>query len=128
MFARTSHAAVVQLLSEFPFAGVIKGPIQECATSLDRSIFHFVHLDVDLHAPMLWSLACFLPRLAIGGIICVDDYNKKSCPGVRLAVEEAITHVADSVIVFPTDTAQCLIVKTADRARLAGRPNPASTP
>jgi hypothetical protein len=113
MFANTSREKVSQLLSEFPFATVIKGRIQECTDRIVPGPFHFVHLDTDLYEPTLFSLNLFLPRMVPGGIVCVDDYNKKSCPGVRQAVDQVLDDAERSIIRLYTQTAQCVLVKAA---------------
>ena len=112
-FEKTTVEEVSRLLSEFPFATVIKGRIQECAGRIEPDRFHFVHLDVDIYEPTRFSLNLFLPRMVPGGIVCVDDFNKKSCPGVRRAVDEVLADGEHSIIRLDTQTAQCLLVKTA---------------
>jgi Macrocin-O-methyltransferase (TylF) len=112
-FEKTSFEEVSRLLSGFPFATVIMSRIQECADLIEPDRFHFVHLDVDIYEPTLFSLKLFLPQMVPGGIVCVDDYNKKSCPGVRQAVEEVLADGERSIIRLYTQTAQCLLVKAA---------------
>jgi hypothetical protein len=110
-FGGTSFEEASDLLSEFPFATVIKSRIQECTDSIESHRFHFVHLDVDIYEPTLFSLNFFLPRMVVGGIICVDDYNKTSCPGVKQAVEQVLADGGHSIIRLYTQTAQCLLVR-----------------
>lgn len=112
-FEKTSLEEVSRLLSEFPFATVVKGRIQECAKGIESDRFHFVHLDVDIYEPTLFSLNFFLPRMMPGGIVCVDDYKKKSCPGVRQAVDQVLAESGRSIVRLYTQTAQCLLVKAA---------------
>jgi O-methyltransferase len=45
-------------------------------------------LDVDLYAPTLAGLEYFYPRLAIGGIMFVHDYNNLRYKGVKSAVDK----------------------------------------
>ena len=112
-FEKTSLEEVSRLLSEFPFATVIKSRIQECADMIEPDRFHLVHIDVDIYEPTLFSLNLFLPRMVPGGIVCVDDYNKKSCPGVRQAVDQVLAEGGRSFVRLYTQTAQCLLVKAA---------------
>jgi len=109
-FSGTRFEDVQRLLSEFGFARVLKGRIQDRGEELDGT-FHFVHLDVDIHAPMAYALKRFLPRMAAGGIICVDDYKKRTCPGVQKAVEEALAEHGRSLVGIYTQTAQFLLVR-----------------
>ncbi len=113
VFSRTSFDDVVSLLAEFPFVSVIKSRIQDCSEMLKDEMFHFVHLDVDLFQPMYYSLKFFAPRLAVAGMICVDDYNKKSCPGVHQAVEQLLRDNLVPLTAIYTQTAQCLLIRTA---------------
>ncbi len=50
--------------------------------------FCFVYIDVDLYQSVLDGLDFFLPRMHEGGIILMDDYKVRSCPGVEVAVNE----------------------------------------
>jgi hypothetical protein len=111
-FAGCSQEEVERLLSEFDFAVVLKGRIQDLAGKIEPRPFHFVHLDVDIYLPMQFSLKLFMPWMAVGGILCIDDYNKKSCPGVRQAVEEVLPESSSFVKLY-TQTGQCLLLKTA---------------
>jgi len=115
MFMDTSFEQVKGYLDEFPFAEVIKARIQDATERLANQTFHFIHLDVDIFEPTLFSLDFLLPRLAVGGILCVDDYNKKSCPGVRAAIEQVMLARPGELMGFNTQTAQFLAVKLPKR-------------
>jgi len=64
--------------------------------------FCFVHLDVDLHQPTADALAFFLPRMVPGGLIVCDDYGFETCPGARMAMDEAAAGVGLPVVHLPT--------------------------
>ena len=85
VFGDVSYEKVKNYLSEFPFVKVIKGRIQEVAPA---EKFGFVHLDMDIYEPTIWSLNYFGKNLASGGAIVVDDYNTVSCPGIKKAIDE----------------------------------------
>jgi hypothetical protein len=51
--------------------------------------FSFVHIDVDLYEPVRDSLDFFLPRMADGGIVVLDDYGCEQTPGALRATDEA---------------------------------------
>ena len=63
--------------------------------------FSFVHIDVDLHEPTRDSLAFFLPRMAPGGIIVVDDYGFTTCPGATQAVDEVLAGTPEKMLSLP---------------------------
>jgi len=111
MFSDTSFERVKASLGEFPFAEVLKARIQDVTEKMADRTFHFIHLDVDIFEPTLFALDFFIPRLAVGGIVCVDDYNKKTCPGVRSAIERVMLEKPGELMGFNTQTAQFLAVK-----------------
>lgn len=51
------------------------------------SQFALVSLDPDLYEPVYQGLEYFYPRLAVGGVILIHDYNSIQFPGVKKAVE-----------------------------------------
>ena len=62
----------------------IKGLIQD---TLDvRWAVSLAHIDVDWYEPVMVSLKRIVPKLSVGGVIVVDDYNDWS--GARKAVDE----------------------------------------
>lgn len=48
----------------------------------------FVHLDGDLYETTLQGLKFFYPKMSSGGIILLDDFGHKDCPGVEKAARE----------------------------------------
>jgi len=60
--------------------------------------YKFVHLDVDLHRSNLAALEFFYPRLLTGGCILVHDYNERSVPGTKTAVDEFMRDKPEIVI------------------------------
>lgn len=75
-------------LGDFPQIELVKGWIPDVLTSLPESQYRFVHIDVDHYAPIRGALEYFVPRLAAGGVLVVDDYGSLQFPGARRAVEE----------------------------------------
>lgn len=87
-FSDTSFESVKGYLSQFPNIQVYKGRIQETSPQIEEKTFCFVHLDMDLYEPTVFSLKFFDRRLLSGGVIIVDDYGFLTCPGVKQAVDE----------------------------------------
>lgn len=110
-FSDTSYEAVSSYLSGFNFVKIFKGRIQEYENLFFGKTIHFVHLDVDLYLPMLFSLNLFSSVLKQGGIILVDDFGFKTCPGVRKAVDEFMRENEKIFLKFGLPTGQCLLVK-----------------
>lgn len=112
-FVDTSEQAVCTLLSNYPFAQVHVGRIQDTYPSLPEKV-GLIHLDTDLYEPTRFVLDTFYDRLIPNGAIIIDDYDTKSCPGVKNAVKEfASTH--PDAFVLPMLTAQCVITKSERR-------------
>lgn len=88
MFADTSYEAVCEYLAEFDFVCVHKGEFSAVSPNLRSSHYRLVHIDTDLFKPTLNCLNYFLPRLSPGGILLIDDYLGRKCPGVTSAVHE----------------------------------------
>lgn len=65
------------------------GPFPETTRTTPKDQrYCFVHLDGDTYQTTKAGLDFFLPRMVEGGVIVLDDYDWKACPGVRKAVEE----------------------------------------
>lgn len=90
-FANTSIAHVRNTLKQFPAVRIYKGWIPCVFAELEEVAYRFVHVDVDLHKPVRECLEYFYPRLAVGGVIVVDDYGpvpNGSYPGCAIACRE----------------------------------------
>lgn len=77
--------AVKEYLSDCPNVVYHAGLFPSTATG-ER--FALVHLDADLYASTLAGLEWFWPRLAVGGVLVLDDWKWQPCPGVEAAVGE----------------------------------------
>jgi predicted O-methyltransferase YrrM len=75
-------------LAEFPDVALHPGWVPDCFADAPQGPYRFVHLDLDLHGPTLESLRFFVPRLAPGGALVIDDHGSVRWPGVREAARE----------------------------------------
>jgi hypothetical protein len=87
LFASTEEE-VRRALAGFDFVTLYKGWIPERFDAVRDRRFSFVHVDVDLYAPIRKSLEFFYPRLIDGGILVVDDYGFTQFPGAKKATDE----------------------------------------
>jgi hypothetical protein len=94
-----------ETLRDFPNVHYYKGWIPDVFSGLGNRKFKFVHLDLDLYAPILASLKFFYPQVVPGGCIVVDDYEHRDWPGVKLAVDEFAKENDCSVIRLITGNA-----------------------
>lgn len=94
MFRDTSYTDVVEYLAPFPQVTVHEGEFSAVAPTLPERSYRVVHLDVDLYEPTLACLRFFGPRLVHAGVVVIDDYDKRSCPGIRRAAEEFLEGTA----------------------------------
>lgn len=64
-----------------------KGDIVGTKTSVAEETFAFIHIDLDIYAPLISSLPFFYERLSEGGTMAVSNHDDAH-PGVKLAVRE----------------------------------------
>jgi hypothetical protein len=87
-FGDTSYEEVKAYLAPFSRVDIHKGEISESIKTLDNMSYGLVHIDVDIYQSTLDCLNYFGARLAGGGVIVLDDFESRKCPGVRTAVIE----------------------------------------
>ena len=80
-----SASAVRGYFNEFPRVGLHEGWVPGVFTSLPKTAWAFVHLDLTLYEATLAALEYFHPRLTAGGVIVVD--GSIFCPGAQKAVD-----------------------------------------
>lgn len=90
-FNETSYEellAKVQRLRLNDQVRLVKGYFQDTLVRAADRQFSFVHLDCDIYASYRICLEFFYPRMALGGIILLDEYNDPPWPGCTKAVDE----------------------------------------
>jgi hypothetical protein len=98
----TPESVLRHNLIEFSNIHILKGWIPERFSEVRNNTFRLVHIDVDLYKPTLECLRFFYPRLAVGGIIVLDDYGFTTCPGAHRAATEYMTDKIEHIIHLPT--------------------------
>ena len=111
LFGDTLFETVSDYLSDFKAARLYKGRFQDTCTRINSEKFYFVHIDVDLYSPIIFSLNFFKDRLAVGGTIVVDDYGFTTCPGAKQATDEFIQNTRRNFFSLYLLTGQCLLIK-----------------
>ncbi|CAM8360404.1 Macrocin-O-methyltransferase [Candidatus Methylopumilus universalis] len=86
----SSFNKVKEFLSEFiNLISFHKGFFPETTKTLQiNQKFSLVNLDADTYKSTLSGLNYFYPRLLSRGILICHDYQSKSCPGVKKAIDE----------------------------------------
>ena len=112
MFDDTSYESVKAYLAPFEKLQFHVGDASQTILQLPEMTYGFAHLDVDIYRPMLDCLEYFWARLAMGGVIVVDDYDAPKCPGVNQAVAEFLINRTDCQT-WRADTEQLVLVKIA---------------
>jgi len=69
----------------------------------------FMHIDLDLYAPIYTSLLTLYDNVVEGGIILFDDYGTLSTPGAKSACDKFFKHKPENIIVL--QTGQAFIIK-----------------
>lgn len=113
-FTDTSYQAVVELLSGFPNATVVRGFFPAATEKLeapgDLSQIAFCHLDVDVYEATRDSLDFLAPRLAPRSLIVLDDIYR-NVHGVMQAVEEFL-EANPAFLMIPMFPSQGVILST----------------
>ena len=97
---RTSYTEVKDYLAQYQEVLVIQGDINETAPQLETDKFSLVHLDVDVYKTTVFCLDYFSKRMIPGGIIIVDDFGVKTCPGVKKAVDDFMKDRTNFVFIY----------------------------
>ncbi|HLF94640.1 MAG TPA: TylF/MycF/NovP-related O-methyltransferase [Planctomycetota bacterium] len=96
-------------LAGFEGLRVYKGWIPSRFPEVADRRFSLVHVDVDLHQPTRDSVDFFYPRLNRGGVLLLDDYGFRICPGAREAIDDFFRGKPEPVLELPTG--QGLVIK-----------------
>jgi len=80
-----------------------KGYIPDTFYDLPEEKFAYVHLDMDIYAPIIAGLKFFAPRMSKGGVIAVHDYGPNGpsnnfWTGCRKAVNEFCNNNSNRVV------------------------------
>lgn len=88
------------------------GYFPESAQELSANeTFAFVHLDLDLYAPMKAGLEFFYPRLPSGAMMVLHDYSSGHWPGATAAVDEFLSDKRETVILMPDKSGTAIFRK-----------------
>ena len=96
-------------LARYDSVEVLPGWIPERFAEVADRQFRLVHIDVDLYQPTRDSLNFFYPRLVKGGVIVMDDYGFKTCPGATQAADELAA--SEGIEILHLATGQGVILK-----------------
>ncbi len=109
-FNDTAEISVKSLLSRFNNFRMYKGTFpQDTSRYVQKVAFSLVHLDCDIYDSVKQSLEFFYKRVLPGGVIIFDDYNEPNCPGAKLAVDEFMKTVPETLV--KTVQSQAMFVK-----------------
>ncbi|WP_445146216.1 TylF/MycF/NovP-related O-methyltransferase [Dyella sp. Tek66A03] len=96
-------------LARYDTVEVLPGWIPERFAEVADRQFRLVHVDVDLYQPTRDSLNFFYPQLVKGGVIVMDDYGFKTCPGATRAADELAA--SEGIEILHLATGQGVIMK-----------------
>jgi hypothetical protein len=109
-FNATSYDDVRAYLSAFRQVQVHKGDVSASLPHLQEAVYRLVHIDTDLYQPTVACLDYFGRRVVPGGVIVIDDYASRNCPGVPKAVLEYLER-SDDFDAWDMRTEQLMLVK-----------------
>lgn len=99
---RSHQTTLDRNLAGFERIQILPGWIPERFGEVASRTFRLVHIDVDLYEPTRDSLAFFYPRLVEGGVIVMDDYGFRTCPGAKRAADEFAAKQDVPILHLPT--------------------------
>jgi hypothetical protein len=108
-FSDTSLQSVKQFLRDCGNMVFHPGFFPETAVDIKEKRFCLIHVDVDIYQSVKDCLGFFYDRMVPGGIMIFDDYEWKSCPGVKQAINEFLAGKKETV--FITTRYQCMFLK-----------------
>lgn len=109
-FGKTSYEQVSEYLAPFELIEIHKGDVIQTLPGLPESAYRLVHIDTDLYQPTLVCLDYFVPRMSPGGVIVLDDYASRKCPGVPQALVEFMAR-AEGIHAWDMRTEQLMLIK-----------------
>jgi O-methyltransferase len=87
---KSSFDHMKKLTDPFGYVYLHKGWIPPVLNELDNSTLAFASIDVDMYEPTKASLDAVWPRLAVGGLVYLDDYGAQAFPGATLAIDRFV--------------------------------------
>ena len=96
-------------LGDVSFVDIYEGWIPDRFYEVADRRFCFVHIDLDLAKPTLSAVKFFYSRLSYGGIMLLDDYGFKSCPGVTQIFDDFMADKPENIINL--SSGGCFIMK-----------------
>ena len=109
-FPLLSYDDVREYLSPFSRLDVHKGDVSLALPHLPESRYRLVHIDTDLYQPTVDCLDYFGDRMSPGGVVVIDDYASRKCPGVPKAVSEYMART-DRFQTWDLRTEQLILIK-----------------
>jgi len=88
MFYSADAAEDVRQFVAADFVTVHPGAVPAGFVGLENSKIAFAYLDMDLYVPTREAMRFILPRMALGGVIVLDDCGDAGWPGVEKAALE----------------------------------------
>jgi hypothetical protein len=97
---------VKQSLNDYPDINYIKGWVPNVLDQIPKDLrWKFVHIDLDLYAPIKGAFKFFSERMTPGGVIVFDDYGSLPWPGARKAVDEVSAEIGGCLVLLSTGQA-----------------------
>lgn len=113
-FSNTSMDRVRKVIGAKPDATDLifrKGYFPDTFSGLEREVWRFVHLDVDLYEPSLNVLKIFWPSIVPGGVLLIHDYNGHY-RGVSKATDEFFKPLGVAVIPVCDKVGSAVVIKS----------------
>ncbi len=93
-----------------PFVHFVEGDVASTVTESFPDMVAILRLDSDFYESTLHELEGLFPRLAVGGVLIIDDYGHWE--GARRATDEFFANAGMTPLLVPVDTTCRIMVKT----------------
>ena len=112
LFGDTGFDDVCAFLRPLQRITVHKGAFEDLEPTLTGISFAFAHLDVDTYVSTLNCLHFLSHSLQCGGLVVLDDFGARKCPGVERAATEFVSDNGGYHL-FRMETEQAILVRFA---------------
>lgn len=109
-FSDTSLESVKKYLGDCENVRFYQGIFPATSRPVEEATFSLVHVDVDIYKSVMDCCEFFYPRVQRGGFMIFDDYGFRSCPGVKMAVDEFFADKPENPFFLPPG--QCSIIRS----------------
>ncbi len=101
-YRQTSFERIQQEFSAFNNVRLVKGEVPETLSTQPIDDVAFLHIDMNIAYPEVKALEFFWPKMHVGGIVILDDYNSLAHVEQKNALDTVAANFGVSILALPT--------------------------